>query len=177
MRALYSLTNLSDKLHLHFKSALAVFTEASYAWKKKVTCKSAGPSLAGLCRNGCCQYRPWPPRACCPALIRLYSILWLRSCYSFPDGDREIIILHKCVNPKYNKLCEHEKKEKHLMDACDAGEQRDLGGEAIQALLEHVQSGDGLIKPLIHLRSTNSSYWDVITAHSEAWPVCGTFAR
>ncbi len=72
------------------------------------------------------------------------------------------------MNPKYNKLCEHEKKEKHLMDACDAGEQRDLGGEAIQALLEHVQSGDGLIKPLIHLRSTNSSYWDVITAHSEA---------
>lgn len=54
------------------------------------------------------------------------------------------------------------------MDACDAGEQGDLGGEAIQALLEHVQSGDGLIKPLVHLRSTNSSYWDVITACSEA---------
>lgn len=49
------------------------------------------------------------------------------------------------------------------MDACDSREQRDLGGEVIQALLEHVQSGDGLIKPLIHLRSTDSSYWEVIT--------------
>lgn len=52
---------------------------------------------------------------------------------------------------------------KHLMDACDSREQRDLGGEVIQALLEHVQSGDGLIKPLIHLRSTKSSHWEVLT--------------
>lgn len=49
------------------------------------------------------------------------------------------------------------------MDACYSREQRDLGGEVIQALLEHVQSGDGLIKPLIHLRSTKSSHWEVLT--------------
>ncbi len=56
--------------------------------RKTVTCKSAGRSLAGLCRNDCFQYKQWPPHVCCPALILLYSILWLRSCCSFPDGDR-----------------------------------------------------------------------------------------
>lgn len=42
------------------------------------------------------------------------------------------------------------------MDACDSREQRDLRWEVIQALLKHIQSRDGLIQTLIHLRSTKS---------------------